>query len=84
MKHMHLLVWITQLGLSVAVPLGGFVWLSLWLRTKFDLGVWVVVVGVVLGLVCAMDGLRTALKSMERMAKEDNQSPPPVSFNDHE
>lgn len=84
MKHMRLLVWITQLGLSVAVPLGGFVWLSLWLRTKFDLGVWVVVVGVVLGLVCAMDGLRTALKSMERMAKEDNQSPPPVSFNDHE
>lgn len=85
MKHMRLLVWVTQLGLSVAVPLGGFIWLALWLRTRFDLGVWVVIAGVCLGLFCAIDGLRTSLKNMERMVKkDDNQAPPPVSFNDHE
>ena len=83
MKHIHLLVWITQLGLSVAVPLGGFVWLALWLRTRYELGAWVVIAGVVLGLICAVDSLRTSLRAMERMSKEDKQ-PPPVSFNEHE
>ena len=84
MKYMRLLVWLTQLGLSVVAPLGGFVWLALWLRTKYNLGAWVVVVGAILGLLCAVDGLRTSLKSMERMAKEENPASPPVSFNDHE
>ena len=70
MKYMRLLVWLTQLGLSVVAPLGGFVCLALWLRSKCNLGTWVVVAGVILGLLCAVDGLRTSLKSMERMAKE--------------
>lgn len=84
MKHLRLLVWLTQLGLSVAIPLGGFVWLALWLRTRFDLGIWVVIVGVILGLICAIDGLRSSLKTMEQMSKDDHGSPPPVSFNDHD
>jgi len=84
MKHMRLLIWLAQLGLSVAAPLGGFLWLALWLRNRFNLGIWVVIAGVSLGLYCAIDGLRVSLKHMERMAKDDNQSPPPVSFNDHD
>ena len=32
MKDLGLLVWLTQLGLSVAFPLAGFVLLGLWLR----------------------------------------------------
>ena len=85
MKHLNLLVWITQLGISVAAPLGGFVWLGVFLRQRFDLGVWVVLVGVLLGIVCAVDGLRVSLKAMERMAgNHKEQEPPPVSFNDHE
>lgn len=83
MKHIRLLVWLTQLGLSVAVPMGGFVWLALWLRERYNWGTWVIIAGVVLGLICAIDGLRTSLKAMERMAKED-KLPPPVSFNDHD
>ena len=84
MKNIGLLVWLTQLGTSVALPLGGFVWLGVWLRQRFDWGVWVVVAGVVLGIVCATDGLRSSLKAMEQMAKEKKEEKPPVFFNDHD
>ena len=85
MKDLQLLVWLTQLGLSTALPLGGFVLLGVWLRQRFDLGVWVIVAGVVIGLICAIDGLRTSLKAMEQMSRNRKKNdPPPLSFNDHE
>ena len=85
MKQLNLLIWLTQLGISVAAPLGGFIWLGVWLRQRFDMGVWIVLAGIFVGCVCAFDGLRTSLKAMERMAKDKNDTtPPPVSFNDHE
>lgn len=85
MKDINLLVWLTQLGISVVAPLGGFVWLAVWLRSRFDLGAWIVIAGVLLGVVCAADGLRVSLRAMERMSeKKHEDTPPPVSFNDHE
>lgn len=70
MKNVSLLVWFAQLGISVAVPLGGAIWLSVWLYQKFQLGVWVIILGVVIGLYGAIDGLRTSLKAMERLADQ--------------
>ena len=85
MKNVNLLIWLTQLGITVAAPLGGFIWLGIWLRQQFGLGIWVVLVCIFLGLVCAIDGMRVSLKAMERMAKDKQEdAPPPVSFNDHE
>ena len=84
MKDMKLLIWLTQLGLSVAVPLGGFLLLAIWLRDRFDLGAWIVIAGVVLGVLCAFEGLRSSLKAMKVMAKKNKEETPPVSFNDHE
>ena len=84
MKNVNLLIWLTQLGISVAVPLGGFIWLGIWLRQRFGLGVWVVLAGIFVGIVCAVDGMRVSLRAMERMSKEKNEERPPVSFNDHE
>ena len=85
MKDFNLLVWLTQLGISVAAPLGGFIWLGIWLHQRFALGIWVVIAGVLLGVVCAVDGLRVSLRAMERLSKDkDEQAPPPLSFNDHE
>ena len=58
--------------------------LALWLRQSFGWGDWVIIVGVLLGVVCAVDGLRTSLKAMERMSKDKKEEQePPVSFNDH-
>ena len=84
MKDLPLFVFLTQLGLSVALPLGGFIFLGIWLRQRFDLGVWVVLAGIFLGIVSAVDGLRVSLKAMERMTENKKQDPPPVSFNDHQ
>lgn len=85
MKNLNLLIWLTQLGISVAVPMVGFVLLAVWLRQRFDWGVWVIIAGVVVGLLCAVNGLRSSLKAMERLAKDKKtDTPPPVSFNDHE
>ena len=85
MKNVNLLIWLTQLGISVAAPLGGFIWLGIWLRQRFQLGIWVVLAGILVGIVCAVDGMRVSLKAMERMANDKkDQEPPPVSFNDHE
>ena len=83
MKNLSMLVWLTQLGLSVALPLGGFVILGVWLKNQFSLGAWVVIVCALIGLICAIDGLRTSLKAMERLAKDKKEENPPVSFNDH-
>ena len=84
MKHYQLLIWMTQLGLSVAVPLGGFLLVAVWLKNRFAWGNWVVIVGLVLGVICAAEGLMSSLKAMKRMAKKEKEETPPVSFNDHE
>ena len=89
MKDLNMLVWLTQLGLSVAMPLGGFTLLGLWLRNRFNLGVWIVLAGCAVGMICAIDGLRYSLKAMEtlnrgRGAKKEKPLPPSVSFNDHD
>lgn len=86
MKDLRMLVWITQLGLSIAFPLAGFLLLALWLRQRFSLGSWVLLLGLLFGLAGAVDGFRSSLKAMKILAgdskKDDN--PPPVSFNDHQ
>ena len=83
-RDLRLLVWLTQLGFSIAFPLAGFILLSLWLKSRYDLGVWVIVAGVVFGIAGAVDGLRTSLKAMERMSPSEKKKEADVVFNDHE
>ena len=86
MKEFNLLIWMTQLGISVAVPMALCTLGSVWLRNRFDLGPWVLFLGIGLGFYLAIDGFRTSLKAMDRMGKPDqkNREVPPVSFNDHQ
>lgn len=83
MKNISLLVWLTQLGLSVAVPLAGFVFLGVWLHQSHGWGKWVIVVGGVLGVLFAVEGLRSSLQAMKRLAGNQDQETP-VSFNEHD
>ena len=76
MKDLNMLVWLTQLGLSVALPLAGFTWLGVWLRDRFALGSWVVVVGLVIGFICAVDGFRSSLRIMEQLDKRRGKDQP--------
>lgn len=79
-----MLVWLTQLGLSVAFPLAGFVLLGVWLHNSRGWGQWTIWCGLVLGVICAINGLRDSLKAMELISRDrKKQEPPPVCFNDH-
>ena len=85
MKDLTLLAWLTQLGLSVALPLAGFILLALWLRDRFGWGDWVLWVGIALGFISAVDGLRISLKALAQLTKNKKADvPPPLSFNDHD
>ncbi len=84
MKDLSLLVWLSQLGLSVALPLAGFVLLALWLRNDCGWGGWILWVGIALGVASAVNGLRTSLRSLERLTREKSDPPSSVSFNDHD
>ena len=84
MKDLSLLVWLTQLGLSTVTPLAVCVLLSVWLQQHFQLGSWVIWVGVLLGFALAIDGFRTGIKQMSRLAKKKDKPQPPIAFNDHD
>ena len=85
MKDLKLLVWLTQLGISVAFPMCLFVGIALWLQSRFSLGSWIVVVGVVLGLGIAIHEFYQTMKLLDRIGnKKKKDEAPPVFFNDHE
>lgn len=84
MKDLTLLVWLTQLGLSVALPPAGFILLAVWLRNQFGWGIWVIWVAVILGLYCAVTGFLSSLKTLKRLTDDRKKDPPPVAFNEHD
>lgn len=86
MTEFNLLIWLTQLGISVAVPLALCTFGAVWLRDRFQLGSWILVLGIGLGFYLAIDGFRTSLKAMEKMnrSKKKDAGEKPVSFNEHE
>lgn len=83
MKELSLLVWLTQLGLSVALPPAAFIFLAVWLNRSFGWGKWVIWVGIVLGFTCAIQGFRDSLKLLARLSDDKKKDDPGVSFNEH-
>ena len=83
MKNLSMLVWLSQLGISVAVPPVVFIWLTVWIKNRYGLGSWVIWIGIALGLYCAATGLISSLRTMEKMSRTKKQDSPPA-FNDHE
>ena len=84
MKDLSLLVWLTQLGLSVALPPVAFILLAVWLRDSCGWGGWVLWAGIALGIYCAVVGFISSLRSLSRLTKSNKKDKPPVSFNNHE
>lgn len=83
MKNVTLLVWLTQLGLSVAVPPIGFILLAIWLRNNCNWGNWVIWAGIILGIYSAIEGLRSSLKAMSLRNRDETKKEKPISFNEH-
>lgn len=84
MKDLSLLAWLTQLGLSVAVPPTVFILLAVWLRDRFALGQWVLWVGIVLGIYCAVTGFISSLRILSQMTRKKDPDTKTVSFHEHE
>ena len=83
MKDLSLLGWLTQLGLSVALPPAAFIFLAVWLNRSFGWGQWVIWVGIAVGFICAIQGFRDSLKLLERLSADKDKDDPGVSFNEH-
>lgn len=84
MKELAVLVWITQLGLSVAVPLVGFPMAAAWACGRFGVGSWLIWLGLFVGICSAVEGFRSSLKTLHRLSSDKKDSHPTVSFNDHD
>lgn len=82
-KTLRYLVWLTQLGFSVAIPLVGFILLGVWLHNSKGWGGWTVPVGIALGLLGAAGGLRNSLKLLNQMLRQDEEKAP-MGYNRHE
>lgn len=74
------LVWITELGLSVASPLVIFIVGAVWLRDTFSLDAWVIAVGAVIGVIGAAGGL---INTLRRMKGKDKKKEDKTQFNEH-
>ena len=84
LKELSLLVWLTQLGLSVAFPLAGFILGAVWLRSTFDLGIWIVFAGIFIGMYCAIHGFVQSMKILSEMHnRKKKKDASAVFFNDH-
>lgn len=84
MKDVNLLIWLTQLGISVAAPLAGFLMLGVWLHSSCGLGKWTVFAGLIFGISGAVSGLRSSLGILGRMTEDRKTPEPPLSFNEHD
>lgn len=60
--------FITQAGLSFCVPLVLCILGASFLRTRFGLGQWVMLLGILLGLASGVSGFANILRAMERLS----------------
>lgn len=85
MKGLNLLIWVPQFGISIVFPLIAFILGAVWLHEELEWGSWVIVVGILCGLITAAVGVRDTIKAMELIEKRPKkESKPTVSFNSHD
>lgn len=83
MKELSLLVWLTQLGLSVAVPPVLLILLAIWLRDGCGWGSWVIWAAVVLSIYSAVTNLLHSLKALTGLTRDKRDKEQVVAFNEH-
>lgn len=66
MKYLSLLVWVGQFGFSCLFPTCAFLMLGVYLRERFSLGLWVVIVLGIIGFLTSISTARACLQSMRK------------------
>ena len=82
-RNLQLLLWVTQLGLMLTLPPIVLTAGAVWLRERFALGGWVVLLGVLLGLGTAVSGARDFFR-FARRDEEEREGGDSVAFNAHD
>lgn len=84
-KGWDLLIWFPQFGISVASPIVIFILLAKWLHESRGWGSWVIVAGIILGLICAAIGFRdTVIAMLSASGHKKKEEEPEVFFNSHQ
>ena len=84
MKFWSLLIWVTQFGFSVVFPPCFFLVLANWLQNRYDLGIWVLILGGFIGVMTSIRSVKACIHTMRRDAERaGNEDTPPTAFNDH-
>ena len=78
-KVLQNLTYLTQLGLTIALPLVFCIFGASWLQKRFNLGSWIVLVGIILGIGSAACSLFGFIKTMSKKAKKSQE--PQSRFN---
>lgn len=79
-----MLLWLSQLGLCVVIPPVITVFAASWLRSVFGWGNWACWIGFVAGILSAWASLRSALKRLNEMSKNEINEDSTYMFHDHE
>ncbi|NCB04680.1 MAG: AtpZ/AtpI family protein [Clostridia bacterium] len=64
------ITFLTQVGLSVSLPMVFCIWGSVWLSERYNLGGWVILLGIALGIGSGAANLWKFLKYVERVSKK--------------
>lgn len=84
-KALEDLVWVSQLGLSLIMPVLLLMGLCYWLTTTFAVGVWVYLPAILLGLGVGGSSFYSFWKMMQRKhALQKKEKPNTISFNRHD
>ena len=76
------IVWLTQLCLSMLLPLVALLWLAYWLVEAHGWPMWIYVPAIGLGLGCGAQSSWQFSRRMLKRAKDQTQKPP-AGFNRH-
>ena len=85
MQFVSLIIWVTQFGFSAVFPTCFFLILASYLRNRYDLGIWVIIVAGVLGLLTTVSTVRSCIRAMRKEAQQaGSKKEPPTAYNDHD
>lgn len=65
-RYLRAAAHITQFGLDMVTPIVLFTILAVWLKNKLDVGGWVVIVAIIIGVACSGLNMYKFIKTAEK------------------
>ena len=68
------LAMITQFGISTITPMLLCIFVALWLKNRFALGDWVVLIGVIMGIGSGFLSMMKMIRQMSELSKKEDEN----------